>query len=132
MRICPVTSQDPNSVASQFNIEYRAADASACPHLALAAIVHAGVQGIEDKLKAPQATTEDLSLLSEKDLKSRGFIRLPETLESAITQMNKNPMLRSWFSNSFIDIYTAHKKSEMDHVKDLDDAAICAIYERTY
>jgi len=71
-------------------------------------------------------------LLSEKDLKSRGFIRLPESLESAITQMNKNPMLRSWFSNSFIDIYTAHKKSEMDHVKDLDDAAICAIYERTY
>ena len=132
VRICPVTSQDPNSIASQFNIEYRAADASACPHLALAAIVHAGVQGIEDKLKAPQATTEDLSLLSEKDLKSRGFIRLPETLESAITQMNKNPMLRSWFSNSFIDIYTAHKKSEMDHVKDLDDAAICAIYERTY
>ena len=132
VRICPVTSQDPNSVASQFNIEYRAADASACPHLALAAIVHAGVQGIEDKLKAPQATTEDLSLLSEKDLKSRGFIRLPESLESAITQMNKNPMLRSWFSNSFIDIYTAHKKSEMDHVKDLDDAAICAIYERTY
>jgi hypothetical protein len=46
--------------------------------------------------------------------------------------MNKNPMLHSWFSNSFIDIYTAHKKSEMDHVKDLDDAAICAIYARTY
>ena len=28
----------------------RAADAAVCPHLALAAIVHAGIQGIEEGL----------------------------------------------------------------------------------
>ena len=132
VRICPVTSQDPASIARQFNIEYRAADASACPHLALAAIVHAGVQGIEDKLKSPEATTEDLSLLSAKALKERGFIRLPESLEAALARMDHTKLLRSWFSNSFLEVYRAHKKSEIDHVKNLEEAAVCALYERTY
>jgi len=33
LRICPVTAKDTVAIARQFNIEYRAADAAACPHL---------------------------------------------------------------------------------------------------
>jgi glutamine synthetase len=32
LRVCPVTAKDPTSIARQFNIEFRAADAAACPH----------------------------------------------------------------------------------------------------
>jgi len=84
LRICPVTAKDTVAIARQFNIEYRAADAAACPHLALAAIVHAGVQGVEDGLAAPLPTREDLSLLSPDGLAERGFVRLPTSLEAAI------------------------------------------------
>ena len=31
LRVCPVTAKDPISIARQFNVEYRAADAAACP-----------------------------------------------------------------------------------------------------
>ena len=132
LRICPVTTKDPASVADQFNIEYRAADSAACPHLALAAIVHAGVQGIEDGLISPEPTAEDLSLLSPNELNKRGFIRLPQSLNAALNCMNLNKILRSWFSDQFVDVYLAHKHSELEHVKDMDDLARCAEYGQTY
>ncbi len=87
LRICPVTAKEPTYIARQYNIEYRAADAAACPHLALAAVVHAGCQGIEEGLPAPTPTEEDLSLLSAADLSKRGFVRLPETLEEALESL---------------------------------------------
>ncbi|MEZ5769751.1 MAG: glutamine synthetase family protein [Paracoccaceae bacterium] len=132
LRVCPVTAKDPASIARQFNIEYRAADAAASPHLALAAIVHAGVQGIEEGLIAPAPTSEDLSLLSPADLEARGFIRLPTTLTAALDRFEGNPVARGWFPEGFAAVYRAHKQAEINHLDGLDTAARCRAYERTY
>ena len=132
LRVCPVTARDPASIARQFNIEYRAADAAACPHLALAAVVHAGCQGIEDKLPVPAPTEEDLSLLSPEALGERGFIRLPETLEAALDRLEANRTVAGWFPEPFIPVYRAHKASEIAHLDGMDVAARCAAYEETY
>ncbi|TYC64170.1 glutamine synthetase [Rhodobacterales bacterium] len=132
LRVCPVTAKDPDSVARQFNIEYRAADAAASPHLALAAVVHAGVQGIEEGLTAPAPTEEDLSLLSPKALEERGFVRLPETLRSALEHLDGNATVSGWFPDKFVPLYKAHKTSEIGHVADLDVQAQCTAYEQTY
>lgn len=132
LRVCPVTAKDPASIARQFNIEYRAADAAASPYLALAAVVHAGVQGIEDGLKAPAPTEEDLSLLSPDELAARGFVRLPETLETALSAFQSDTTVTGWFGPTFADVYAAHKASEIDAVKDMNTAQKCAAYESTY
>ncbi|MEX0285435.1 MAG: glutamine synthetase family protein [Paracoccaceae bacterium] len=132
LRICPVTAKDPASIARQFNIEYRAGDAAACPYLALAAIVHAGVQGIEDGLTAPAPTEEDLSLLSGDELFARGYVRLPETLEDALARFRENAVVTGWFPETFADVYCAHKASEIAHVAEMDIATQCATYERVY
>lgn len=132
LRVCPVTSKDPASIAKQFNIEYRAADAAASPYLALAAVVHAGVQGIEDGLKAPAPTEEDLSLLSKNDLASRGYVRLPETLEAALAAFQSNTTVTEWFGPNFARVFVAHKTAEIEALKDMDMAQKCAAYEGTY
>ncbi|MCY3995144.1 MAG: glutamine synthetase family protein [Rhodobacter sp.] len=132
LRVCPVTAKDPASIARQFNIEYRASDAAACPHLALAAILHAGIQGIEEGLSAPTPAEEDLSLLSPEDLAARGFIRLPETLEASLERFSENATVRGWFPNAFADVYLAHKASEIAHVAEMDVPAQCAAYAETY
>ena len=132
LRVCPVTSKDPASIAQQFNIEYRAADAAACPHLALAAVIHAGCQGIEEGLTAPEPTEEDLSLLSVEDLQARGFVRLPETLEAALDRFTQNETVRGWFPEPFAAVYRAHKESEIAYVAKMDVATRCAAYEGTY
>lgn len=132
LRVCPVTAKDPASIAKQFNIEYRAADAAACPHLALAAVVHAGCQGIEDGLRAPAATEDDLSLLSPEALAARGFVRLPQTLEAALDAFTGNATVTGWFPDQFAEVYRAHKQAEIAHVADMDTPAKCAAYADTY
>ncbi len=132
LRVCPVTARDPASIARQFNIEYRAADAAASPYLALAAIVHAGTQGIVDGLRAPAPTEEDLSLLSAEDLHARGFVRLPETLERALDAFAADPVVTGWFPAPFAAVYRAHKTAEIAHLADMDTPARCAAYEDTY
>ena len=132
LRVCPVTSKDPSAIARQFNLEYRAADAAASPHLALAAIVHAGVQGIEEGLSAPQPTEEDLSLLSADELTKRGFIRLPQSLEDALQCMSDSKTVSGWFPETFSSVYSAHKASEIEHLSDMDTEARCRAYEATY
>jgi len=132
VRICPTTASDPESVARQFNFEYRAADAAASPHLALAAILHAGIQGIEEDLPPPEATEEDLSLLPAADLESRGFIRLPQTLPEALERFASNSVVTNWFPGQFANVYKLHKEGEMAFLKDMDDPEIFAAYEAAY
>lgn len=132
LRVCPVTAKDPASIARQFNIEYRAGDAAASPHLALAAIVHAGCQGIEDQLVAPAPTQEDLSLLSAEALAAKGLVRLPQTLGAALDRFTQNTTVMSWFPKDFASVYAAHKENEIAHVAEMDDAQKCATYAETY
>ena len=132
LRVCPVTAKDPASIARQFNFEYRACDAAASPHLALAAIVHAGCQGIEDKLIAPTPTEEDLSLLSSIELEKREYVRLPDTLERALDKFKSNSVVSGWFPKSFVDIYNSHKISEIQHVISMDVSQRCKAYEQSY
>lgn len=92
VRICPVSDVSDIARAEQFNFEFRAADACASPYLALAAIIHAGVQGIEENLICPDASNEDLSRLSTAELAGRGIARLPQTLEAALAAFTANPV----------------------------------------
>ncbi|MDQ0394465.1 glutamine synthetase family protein [Labrys monachus] len=132
VRICPTTARDVDSIARQFNIEYRAADGAASPHLALAAIAFAGAQGIEEGLPAPPATQEDLSLLDAAALAARGYTRLPQGLDEALARMMANDIVRGWFPARFCEIYRDHKLCELRHVAAMDAAARCAAYEAVY
>ena len=132
VRICPVSDISDIARAAQFNFEFRAADAAANPHLALAAIVHAGVQGIEERLPVPEATQEDLSLLDADALAARGFIRLPQTLEAALERFEGNPVVRDWFPAGFPEVYVQHKKGEIAYLDGTTQGEICAAYEAVY
>ena len=132
LRICPINEASGKDPARQFNIEYRAADASASPYLQLAAIVSAGLQGIRDKLPQPEPTTGDLSLLSVEELNQLGVQRLPTSLSQALESLDSEPFLKQWFSERFIDIYIKHKKQEIDEMKGLTDEEICNRYAKVY
>ena len=132
VRICPVTATDPLKRGKQYNFEFRAADAAASPYLALAAIIHAGSQGIEENLPAPPVTEEDLSVLSARQLEDRGYTRLPSTLNEALGRFEKNKTVRGWFPKGFDEVYLAHKRGELAFLADMDDAGRCSEYEKVY
>jgi glutamine synthetase len=132
VRICPTSSSDPEAVARQFNFEVRAVDAAASPHLAYAAIVFAGLQGIRDKIEPPAPTEEDLSQLKSEELTTRGFTRLPQSLSEALDRLDASAALRSWFGSEFVDLYVAHKRGEITELDGLDIKQKCDRYKEVY
>lgn len=132
VRICPVSDLSDITKAAQFNFEFRAADSTASPHLQLAALVHAGVQGIEENLPTPDATAEDLSLLDPSTLAARGYVRLPKSLPEALDRFLANRTVTGWFPAGFADTYAKHKKGEMAFLEGKTQQEICNLYEQVY
>lgn len=132
MRICPVAELPGMDVAKQFNLEFRAADSAASPHLQLAALVFAGLDGIRNEMEPPRPTEEDLSVLSAGELQKRGFSRLPETLSDALTRMEKSSAVRSWFGDLFLDVYVKHKRGEIEYLDGRTVEELCELYQQVY
>jgi glutamine synthetase len=132
VRICPVSGTTLETIARGYNFEYRAADACASPHLALAALIHAGAQGIEDGLPAPEASAEDLSALTPAALAARGFARLPASLPEALAAFEQDVTVRNWFPDGFADVYLHHKRGELATIDGLSPEAVLAAYEGVY
>ena len=132
VRICPISEVSDVDRARQFNFEFRASDAAASPHLQLAAIVHAGVQGIEEGLQVPDATAEDLSLLAPDALSARGYSRLPQSLADALERFAANRTVAGWFPAGFVDVYTKHKRGEMQFLEGKSPEEACRMYEEVY
>lgn len=132
VRICPVSDISDIARAEQFNIEFRAADGCASPYLALAAIVQAGCQGIEDRLPCPDATAEDLAALSDAALAERGLTRLPQSLPEALDRFRADPVVTGWFPDGFAAVYMQHKQREIAHVRDMTVRDLHAAYEAAY
>lgn len=132
VRICPVSDLSDLARARQFHFEFRASDAAASPYLLLAALVHAGAQGIEEGLETPHATQQDLSLLSPEALAATGHKRLPQTLEQALEAFSANDTVTGWFPAGFADLYVKHKLGEASVVEGLDAKTQCQKYEEVY
>ena len=132
VRICPVSDMSDIDKAEQFNFEFRATDAAASPYLALAAIVHAGAQGIEENLECPAATQEDLSILSASELAKREIIRLPQSLDDALERFGNDSTVTGWFPPAFSEIYIKHKLGEIAHLEGMTSTEICAAYGAVY
>lgn len=132
VRICPTSDLSDIAKAAQFNFEFRAADAAASPHLQLAAIIHAGVQGIEEALPTPDATAEDLSLLNPTMLAERGYTRLPGSLPEALERLKASPVVNGWFPERFVETYVKHKACEIAFLDGKTPEEICGLYEQVY
>ena len=132
VRICPVADLPGLDVSRQFNFEFRAGDSAASPHLQQAAIVYAGLDGVRKAMKPHEPTEDDLSLLTTEELERRGFLRLPETLEQALTRLENANAVKSWFGDLFVDVYLKHKRSELEFLLGKTEEEICAADERVY
>lgn len=132
VRICPVDERPGADPARQFNVEFRAADATASPHLALAAIVLAGLQGIADALPTPAPTHEDLGTLDAAALAARGLRALPRSLADALDAFAADGTVRGWFPAELVDLYLRHKRGEIRVLDGKAPEELCRAYERVY
>ncbi|HWL71653.1 MAG TPA: glutamine synthetase family protein [Geminicoccus sp.] len=132
LRICPTVRIAGRDIARQFNVEYRAADATANPYLALAALVRAGLAGITERLAPPPVVSGDPALMDEAECHRLGLRRLPLSLEAALAALEADATVTDWFGSAMIESYMAVKRAEIARLDGRDESEICAIYRALY
>ena len=74
-------------------IELRSPDPSCNPYLALASMLHAGLDGIERGLEAPDPVRENIYEFTEADREDRGIETLPTTLGQSISALKADDVI---------------------------------------
>jgi len=132
LRICPTVTLGGKSVAQQFNLEFRAMDATASPHLAMAALLIAGRLGIEQRLALNAITNEIPDSLNDEQRQARGIIALPASLAQALDCLRNSGAFTAWLPKPLLDTYYALKTEELALTEQLSPADLCEHYARLY
>ena len=91
-------------------IEMRFPDSTACPYLAFAAMMMAGLDGIKNKDIPIGPMDEDLFELSLDEIREKKIPQMPHTLRGALEALIRdNDFLKPVFSQEFIDTYQGYK-----------------------
>ena len=105
-------------------IEYRAPDGACNPYLAFAAMLAAGLAGIEHEYPLPESTEENKFEMSEEELAAKGIELLPGALDEAIRETEKSDLMRECLGDHVFDSLIKNKKIEWAeyrvHVSDFE------------
>ena len=133
IRICPTFATSERSTAEQFNFEYRAADASACPYIQVATILKAGLAGLKDNLPVPEPLVEqDPGTFSETERQKRGIVRLPATLGAALDALDADAVVQGFLPPRLLEAYRGNKRAELALGKDWTPEEVCKRYAEVY
>jgi glutamine synthetase len=132
LRVCPVfVATDAAETARQYNVEFRPADATASPYLALGVIIFAGVDGLQRKIELPPEYIAGQSSI-QSDGDAAAAMPLPASLDEALDALERTAAASDWFGETFLKAYLRAKRAEAAHTRDLDPAALCARYTEAF
>lgn len=132
LRIPPVVELADAGAAEQLHLEYRGADATANPYLALGAIVRAGLDGVREQLPAPAILDRDPAQLDAEEATCFGVGALPETLAESLQALADDSTVRGWMTPLLYDAYLSIKHAELDAATDVDLEELCRRYAAIY
>jgi len=132
LRIPPLVSLAGADPADQLRLEYRAADASANPYLALGAILRAGLDGVLTELPAPPILDRDPAQLDAAEAERFGVGALPASLQDALAALAEDGTARAWMSPLLYDAYVSVKRAELAAAGELDLGELCRRYAAIY
>ncbi|SDK22169.1 L-glutamine synthetase [Pseudomonas delhiensis] len=132
LRICPVVSLGGKPLARQFNLEFRPMDATASPHLAMAAVLIAGRLGLEERLPLRAVADVDPDSLDAAERQALGIQALPGSLEQALQLLMDDHALCAQLPPALLQTYFAMKRQELALTRDLTDDQVCQRYASLY
>jgi glutamine synthetase len=94
--------------------EIRCPDPACNPYLTFAALLHAGLEGIEQGYELPDPMETNLYHLTAEQRRERGIISLPETLGEAIDELATSDLARKALGAHIFDRYVELKRKEWD------------------
>ncbi len=94
--------------------EWRVPDSAANPYLATAALIAAGLDGIDRRLELPPECLDDLYDLPAAELRSRGYARLPASLGAALDALQADDVIRTALGDALVEQFVRLKREEID------------------
>ena len=107
------------------NLELKPSDATGNPYLALGAYIHAGLDGVRNKLDPGRPVDADPATLSPATRRRRGVNRLPASLGEALDALEADELLSEALGPLRRTAYLAVKRSEVASFGTQDAAFEC-------
>jgi glutamine synthetase len=98
-------------------IEFRSPDPSCNPYLAFAAMLAAGLKGVEKNYQLPEPIEEDIYEMDEAAREQAGITSLPGSLYEARQEMEKSELMRETLGDHIFSKVLANKKIEWDRFR---------------
>jgi glutamine synthetase len=102
------------------HFEFKVADATSNPYLALGAIIAAGIDGIHRTLEPGKPLDADPGSLSEAERKKKHIEFLPASLGETIDHLSRNETLLKALGEDLSRAYLAVKRAEFQHMKSFE------------
>jgi glutamine synthetase len=99
-------------VPAASRIELRSPDPSCNPYLALAAIINAGLEGIEQGLEAPDPVRENIYEFGEAEREEYGIDTLPSNLGESIDALQADEVVREGLGDHIAEKFVQAKTEE--------------------
>jgi glutamine synthetase len=106
----------PGSTAEDTHLEFRAADSTANPWLALGALIWAGLDGVNRALPAPGPAPA----------------AFPDCLQDALSALERDGVMNSWLPDDLLRTYLSVKRSEISAMTELPADQVDTRYFRAY
>ncbi|AUV83512.1 type I glutamate--ammonia ligase [Salinigranum rubrum] len=104
-------------VPAASRIEARFPDPSCNPYLALAALIHAGLDGIEEGLDAPDPIRENIYEFDEAKREEYGITTLPSNLGEALDALEADEVVQSALGDHVTEKFIEAKTHEYDEFR---------------
>jgi glutamine synthetase len=98
-------------------IEYRAPDSAANPYLAFAAVLAAGLTGIEKGYELPAEAAANLYELSPAQRLAEGIVALPGSLSEAVDVMERSELMAEVLGEHVFEWFVRNKRAEWAEYK---------------
>jgi glutamine synthetase len=120
LRVPTTFARYPDGRERHCNLEFRAIDATASPHLALACLVRAGLDGIDGELTLDEHGA------------TQGGPGLPRSLREALVAFEDDSLTGGWLSSELWACFSAVKRQELDAATNEDRGTTCRRYCDAY
>ena len=114
------------------NVEIKPVDVSANPYLALAAVLAAGMDGMERSLDPGEPTTVDPATLGDEERDSKGIYPLPASLDEALDALEKDEVLVEALGEQIVRTHLAVGRAQAAMARELSPEEVAAAAAMNY
>ncbi|WP_249869704.1 type I glutamate--ammonia ligase [Oceanobacillus saliphilus] len=104
----------PSSRGISTRIEVRSVDPAANPYMALAVLLASGLDGVQNKMEAPEAIDRNIYVMDKAEREANGIQDLPSTLMEALNLLQKDEIMVESLGEHLFEHFIEAKEIEWD------------------